>query len=96
MKILHLTLKKKWFDLIASCEKLEEYREIKDYWTKRLIGKEYDIIRFRNGYSPDSPTMDVEFKGVRCDYAKPEWSNNSQGLFYVISLGKILKFCERN
>lgn len=37
MKILHLTLKKKWFDMIASGEKKEEYREIKPYWISRLV-----------------------------------------------------------
>jgi hypothetical protein len=36
-KTLHLTLKKKWFDMIASGEKKEEYREIKDYWVNRLF-----------------------------------------------------------
>jgi len=40
MEILHLTLKKKWFDMILSGEKKEEYREIKDFWLKRLF-KEY-------------------------------------------------------
>ena len=34
MKYLQLTLKKKWFDLILSGEKKEEYREIKPYWEK--------------------------------------------------------------
>ena len=38
MSTLHLTLKKKWFDMIASGEKKEEYREVKDYWMKRLAG----------------------------------------------------------
>jgi len=37
MKILRLTLKKKWFDMILSGEKLEEYREVKDYWAVRLL-----------------------------------------------------------
>lgn len=37
MKVLHLTLKKKWFDMILSGEKKEEYREIKDYWISRLV-----------------------------------------------------------
>jgi len=37
MKVLHLTLKKKWFDMIASGEKKEEYREIKMYWWNRLV-----------------------------------------------------------
>lgn len=39
MKVLHLTLKKKWFDMIASGEKKEEYRELKDYWGYRLCYK---------------------------------------------------------
>ena len=33
---LDLTLKKEWFDMIASGEKKEEYREIKPYWITRL------------------------------------------------------------
>lgn len=37
IKILHLNLKKKWFDLIDKGIKKEEYREIKPYWEKRLI-----------------------------------------------------------
>jgi hypothetical protein len=39
MKMLHLTLKRKWFDMIASGEKKEEYREIKPYWITRLANK---------------------------------------------------------
>ena len=31
-----LPIKKKWFDMIKSGEKTEEYREIKPYWTKRF------------------------------------------------------------
>lgn len=41
MKVLRLTLKKKWFDMIASGEKKEEYREIKPYWIQRLTWHEY-------------------------------------------------------
>ena len=37
MKILDLILKHKWYDMIASGEKREEYREIKPYWEKRLL-----------------------------------------------------------
>ena len=36
-KVLCLAVSKKWFDLIASGEKREEYREIKPYWEKRLL-----------------------------------------------------------
>lgn len=47
-KILHLTLKKKWFDMILSGEKKEEYREIKPFWINRLV----DEIRFEDKERP--------------------------------------------
>lgn len=37
MKILDLHIKAKWYDMIESGEKTEEYREIKPYWLKRLF-----------------------------------------------------------
>lgn len=40
MKTLHLNLKKKWFDMILSSEKKEEYREIKPFWENRFFKKE--------------------------------------------------------
>lgn len=36
MKTLHLNLKRKWFDMILSGEKKEEYRGFTEYWIKRL------------------------------------------------------------
>lgn len=36
MKELKLVLKKKWYDMIASGEKKEEYREITGYWITRI------------------------------------------------------------
>ena len=35
-KVLYLSLKKKWFDMIKSGEKKEEYREMTSYWIKRI------------------------------------------------------------
>ena len=35
-KVLNLVVTKKWFDMIVSGAKNEEYREIKTYWIKRL------------------------------------------------------------
>lgn len=34
---LHLTINRKWFDLIKDGTKREEYREIKVYWINRLL-----------------------------------------------------------
>ncbi len=107
MKTLHLTLKKKWFDMILSGEKTEEYRETKPYWVARLIVKgsvkqtdtgceitfkNFDKVHFYNGASPSLkyPNFIIEFKGVSFGKAKPEWSDNAQGDFFVIKLGNVI------
>ena len=37
MKTIDLVLKAKWYDMIASGEKREEYREIKPYWCGKIM-----------------------------------------------------------
>jgi len=96
-KILHLTLKKKWFDLIACGKKTVEYRDDKPYWATRLMEndgkqKHYDEIWFRNGYSKTSPFMRVEYLG--CDWVDfvPQTANGEvlEGPVFEIKLGKVL------
>lgn len=50
MKTLHLTLKKKWFDMIESGEKPEEYREIKPYWVKRIFNADFGSLDLKEAY----------------------------------------------
>ena len=50
MKILHLNLKKKYFEQIKSGQKKYEYRLINSYWNKRLLNKQYDKILIKLGY----------------------------------------------
>jgi hypothetical protein len=129
MKVLHLTVKKKWFDMIASGEKKEEYRGIKPYWVKRIIEsvtlfggryeslknisikeaglsdlnffhvaqdtitrdvkfKQFDAIKFTNGYSESAPSILIECEGIEIGTAKPEWSYNWPGNVFKIKLGK--------
>jgi len=89
-RILHLTLKKKWFDMIAFGVKKEEYREMKPYWHKRLLNKGYDVIRFRNGYAKDSPTLTVEYKGLESSLGIIEWGAPEKTPVYILKLGRIL------
>lgn len=45
-KVLRLAVCKKWFDMIVTGTKKEEYREIKAYWVKRLTTnceRSYDV-----------------------------------------------------
>lgn len=97
-KILHLTLKKKWFDMIASGDKKEEYREIKPYWDKRLFGdyndcEEYfvfDVVEFRNGYGKNKPSVTVECEAIIRGEGRPEWGAEPGKEYYVIKLGNII------
>lgn len=43
---LFLPLKAKWYDMIESGIKTEDYREFKEYWFKRLANKKYKYVRF--------------------------------------------------
>jgi hypothetical protein len=49
----------------AAMKKRIEYREQTPYWRKRLEGRHYDLIKFRNGCGPKAPEMLVQFRGVR-------------------------------
>ena len=68
MRTLHLTIKKEWFDKIASGEKTIEYREYKPYWISRLetfLTYGCEKIIFRNGYKKDSPTITASLLVIR-------------------------------
>ena len=78
--ILHLNLRREYFAKIASKTKRVETREQKPYWKKRLEGRHYDVIKFRNGYAKNAPEMLVEFRGLR-----------KRRRHYEIELGRILE-----
>ncbi len=95
--MLTLPIKKKWFDMIASGEKKEEYREIKPYYTRRFSWHEdkkcptiqiTTDVRFRNGYSKTSPTMECHVR-IRKGYGKEEWGAEKNKLYYVLEITKI-------
>jgi hypothetical protein len=44
--VLQLTMKSKWYDMIASGEKKEEYREIKEFWVRRLC-KGFNVLNWK-------------------------------------------------
>ena len=91
MKILHLTLKKKWFDMILSGEKLEEYREIKPYWDARLSKHKYTHIKFTNGYGKDKPAFIIEIKELLRGLGLISWGGTPFQSTYIFRLGKIIK-----
>lgn len=94
---LKLTLKKKWFDMISSGEKKEEYREIKPYWIKRLKFDIWNVrpflyVEFRNGYMKDSPRIKVELKKIMIGKGREEWGAEQNKEYYILHLGDVVKF----
>lgn len=82
--MLTLPIKKKWFDMIKSGEKKEEYREIKPYYIARFKHLCFDVI-FRNGYRKDSPKIKCKVKLDR-GFGNPEWGAEPNKLYYILRI----------
>ena len=71
--VLPLVLTGKWYDMIASGYKHEEYRDLTDYWTRRIhnwIGRPgVHVVAFSRGYRK----ADMFFM---CSSCKPTWRIN--------------------
>lgn len=92
--MLVLPIKKKWYDMILSGEKREEYRDIRSYYTSRfehlwqrslIGGKARRKICFRNGYSSKSPTF-VATVTLDIGQGKPEWGAEPGREYYVLKI----------
>src|SRR4051812_30019681 len=93
---LFLVLKTEWYEMIQSGEKKEEYRDLSDYWIRRLMPdnktiRQFKTIKFQLGYQLNAPQMIVECKKIHKGRAKAKWSAGYTGECFVISLGEILK-----
>jgi len=97
--MLVLPIKKKWFDMILSGEKLVEYREIKPYYTTRFINiglinkdeslnKEVRKVVFRNGYSSNSPSFVAD---VSLDIGTGwyKWGGEPEKLYYRLMILRV-------
>lgn len=100
--MLVLPIKKKWFDMIKSGEKKEEYREFKNYYHSRLLRyfsskNDSDIeficnkkpVIFRNGYNKNSPQIECLCK-LGLGYGKQEWGAVQGRIYYVLKILQVL------
>lgn len=98
--MLTLPIKKKWFDMIKSGEKKEEYREIKPYWTERFRNALYDLtmtsyfgsivyaqgtLIFKNGYQKNALKIRC-FIELSQGYGRPEWGAEPNKQYYVLKV----------
>ena len=97
MKDLKLVLKRKWYDMIASGYKKEEYREVTDYWKNRLLEKGswdvrlFDTVTFYLGYAKERPSMTFEWISLGYGEGKPEWGAEPGKEYFIIILGERIK-----
>lgn len=93
MKILELPIKKEWYNMIEIGEKREEYREIKQYWQKRLafyFGNilvctnpyDYTHVRFRCGYT--KRTMLYKIDEIIIGRGNPNWGAPTDKDVFII------------
>lgn len=80
-RVLNLTLKKHWFTLISKGFKPEEYREVKAYWTRRLMLD-------KNGNKLNKVGAKDLTKAIKYAYSKM-WDGEEVAEEFVIQYDKI-------
>ena len=88
LKTLHLVLKRKWWDMIASGVKTEEYREYKPYYVGRFIVNDYSLVTFHLGYT--NKIMIFKIKSIRVGEGRTEWGAEPGKQYFIIELGERL------
>lgn len=101
LKVLNIPITRVYFEAIRAGTKTEEYRAYSPFWISRLLLKNdageldafraYDIVRFRNGYAPDAPVMDVEFKHTILEEFADEPEDSDDRFGFAIVLGEVLR-----
>ena len=61
---LRLSLKKHWFELTKSNQKKEEYREITEYWFKRLVYEYKKVYDYCTGRSWDNDDKETRTEAI--------------------------------
>ena len=100
---LILPIKKKWYDMIKSGEKKQEYREISPHYLRRLPAyfgtTEEDLVKgfvspeqqviLRNGYAAKSPSLAVECF-LRIYTGNPAWGAEEGKLYFVLCIRDVI------
>lgn len=100
---LNLTMRRKWFDMVAQGIKTEEYRDCENRQVQRTYlwafnnrywSESRPVAVFRNGYRMDSRALVVKIVGFdlrgREEVKHPEWGEPTGGAHFVIMFDRII------
>ena len=100
---LNLTMRRKWFDMVAQGIKTEEYRDCENkqverayFWAfnSRYWSESRPVAVFRNGYRMDSRALVVKIVGFglrgREEVKHPEWGEPTDRTHFAVMLGDVL------
>lgn len=101
--MLTLPIKKKWFYMILSGEKKEEYRKRSPHYGDRFLKymwmsldeasqtwkKAPLVVKFRNGYRKDSPAF-VAICTVDIGEGRPEWGAEPGVEYYRLHIDHVI------
>jgi len=95
--IVHLISSFHWFDMVESGKKTTEYREIKDYYTRK-ISKTYtftditkpDFLMIYRGYTKGRKIMKIECTKLTVAQGQVSWGAVMGKWYYAFELGKII------
>jgi hypothetical protein len=102
-KVLHLSLRKLPFDVMSTGEKNQEFRKYSKWIHSRLFDKNgnlknYDLVKFTNGYGKDKPYFICDFNGVKQanknihkEYSNGLIVNELTDVDYIIQLGNVIE-----
>lgn len=94
--MLTLPIEKKWFDMILSGKKKEEYRALSKYYQTRFdnlfdsLDTDIKEIAFRNGYSSNSPLFIAKCT-LHIKTGSPEWGAEPGKEYYTLKIHEITK-----
>ncbi len=91
---LFLSLGEEPFDVMVTGEKTEEFRKPSNWIKSRLFDKngeprDYNHVKFVNGYGHDKPQFLVDFKGFRVSQVK-QTIKFSNGLLVEVEKGDFI------
>ncbi len=99
-RILHLSLKQVPFEVMLTGEKQHEFRRPSNWIKSRIQGRQYDVVKFTNGYGSQRPYFIAEYLGFTIAQEQNEITYSNDLVVqvmpgdFIIKLGSVSEMFE--